>query len=177
MNATSACSSAPSARPRASIIAAFILAGTALAGDWLLQQLGITLPAFRIAGGLLLFAVASEMVFGVRIERQSKQAEEALEDHHDLLEAEAVGEGASALKTLKATLGAARRMMSSLLESSARAPALEPGDLVRPLHVGARHRRQIRPQDGLGQVHGLVVLPHEAGPLPAGTMVDVIVLR
>jgi len=66
---------------RASIIAAAILAGTALVGDWLLHQLGITLPAFRIAGGLLLFAVASEMVFGVRIERQSKQAEDALEEH------------------------------------------------------------------------------------------------
>jgi multiple antibiotic resistance protein len=66
---------------RASIIAAAILAGTALLGDWLLHQLGITLPAFRIAGGLLLFAVASEMVFGVRIERQSKQAEDALEEH------------------------------------------------------------------------------------------------
>src|SRR5215510_7990633 len=66
---------------RASIIAAALLAGTALVGDWLLHQLGITLPAFRIAGGLLLFAVASEMVFGVRIERQSKQAEEALEEH------------------------------------------------------------------------------------------------
>jgi multiple antibiotic resistance protein len=66
---------------RASIIAAAILAGTALLGDWLLRQLGITLPAFRIAGGLLLFAVASEMVFGVRTERQSKQAEEALEEH------------------------------------------------------------------------------------------------
>jgi multiple antibiotic resistance protein len=66
---------------RASIIAAAILAGTALAGDWLLRQLGITLPAFRIAGGLLLFAVASEMVFGVRTERQSKQAEDALEEH------------------------------------------------------------------------------------------------
>jgi multiple antibiotic resistance protein len=66
---------------RASIIAAAILAGTALLGDWLLHQLGITLPAFRIAGGLLLFAVASEMVFGVRTERQSKQAEEALEEH------------------------------------------------------------------------------------------------
>src|SRR5262245_33088939 len=60
---------------RASIIAAATLAGTSLVGDWLLHQLGITLPAFRIAGGLLLFAVASEMVFGVRIERQSKQAE------------------------------------------------------------------------------------------------------
>jgi multiple antibiotic resistance protein len=66
---------------RACMIAAAILAGTALVGDWLLHQLGITLPAFRIAGGLLLFAVASEMVFGVRIERQSKQAEDALEEH------------------------------------------------------------------------------------------------
>jgi multiple antibiotic resistance protein len=66
---------------RAAIIAAAILAGTAFVGDWLLHQLGITLPAFRIAGGLLLFAVASEMVFGVRIERQSKQAEDALEEH------------------------------------------------------------------------------------------------
>jgi multiple antibiotic resistance protein len=66
---------------RASIIAAVILAGTALLGNWLLRQLGITLPAFHIAGGLLLFAVASEMVFGVRTERQSKQAEDALEEH------------------------------------------------------------------------------------------------
>jgi multiple antibiotic resistance protein len=66
---------------RACIIAAGILAGTALIGYWLLGQLGITLPAFRIAGGLLLFAVASEMVFGVRSERQSKQAEAALEEH------------------------------------------------------------------------------------------------
>src|SRR5262245_45160829 len=65
---------------RASIIAGAILMGTALIGDWLLHQLGITLPAFRIAGGLLLFAVASEMVLGVRIERQSRQAEEALEE-------------------------------------------------------------------------------------------------
>ncbi|MEA2937099.1 MAG: multiple antibiotic resistance protein [Alphaproteobacteria bacterium] len=66
---------------RACIIAGAILAGTALVGAWLLANLGISLPAFRIAGGLLLFAVASEMVFGVRIERQSKQAEEALEEH------------------------------------------------------------------------------------------------
>ena len=66
---------------RASIIAAAILAGTALAGAWLLAKLGISLAAFRISGGLLLFAVASEMVLGVRIERQSKQAEAAVEEH------------------------------------------------------------------------------------------------
>ena len=56
-------------------------AGSALIGDWLLRTLSISLPAFRIAGGLLLFSIASEMVFGVRIERQSRQAEEAIEEH------------------------------------------------------------------------------------------------
>ena len=54
------------------MIAAAILIGTALIGDWLLRRLGITLPAFRIAGGLLLFAVASEMVLGLRSERKSR---------------------------------------------------------------------------------------------------------
>ncbi len=66
---------------RACLIAAAILAGSALAGDWLLRTLSIGLPAFRIAGGLLLFSVASEMVFGVRIERQSRQAKEAIDEH------------------------------------------------------------------------------------------------
>ena len=65
---------------RASLIAAVILAGTALIGDWVLHALSITLPAFRIAGGLLLFSIASEMVFGVRVARQSQQAEEAIEE-------------------------------------------------------------------------------------------------
>ncbi len=66
---------------RAAIIAAVILAGSALIGGWLLHTLSIGLPAFRIAGGLLLFSIASEMVFGVRIERQARQAEEAIEEH------------------------------------------------------------------------------------------------
>jgi MarC family membrane protein len=65
---------------RAALIAAIVLAGAALIGDWLLRTLSITLPAFRIAGGLLLFSIASEMVFGVRIGRQSQQAEQALEE-------------------------------------------------------------------------------------------------
>jgi MarC family membrane protein len=66
---------------RACLIAAAILAGSALVGDWLLRTLSITLPAFRIAGGLLLFSIASEMVFGVRIGRQSREAEEAIDEH------------------------------------------------------------------------------------------------
>ena len=66
---------------RASIIAALVLIGTALIGGWLLRQLGITLPAFRIAGGLLLFYIAAEMVFGRRIARQTETAEQALDEH------------------------------------------------------------------------------------------------
>jgi multiple antibiotic resistance protein len=66
---------------RASLIAGAILIGTALIGDWLLHTLSISLPAFRIAGGLLLFSIASEMVFGVRLRRESQEAEEAVEEH------------------------------------------------------------------------------------------------
>lgn len=67
---------------RASLIAFLILCGAALIGDWLLRQLGIGLPAFRIAGGLLLFSIASEMVFGVRIVREANTAEAAVEEEH-----------------------------------------------------------------------------------------------
>jgi multiple antibiotic resistance protein len=66
---------------RASIIAGAILAGSALIGDWLLETLQISLAAFRIAGGLLLFSIASEMVFGVRIRREGEAAEQAIEEH------------------------------------------------------------------------------------------------
>jgi multiple antibiotic resistance protein len=62
---------------RACLIAFLILTGAALAGDWLLRQLGITLPAFRIAGGLLLFWIAAEMVFGEQAERKSSTASDA----------------------------------------------------------------------------------------------------
>ena len=62
---------------RACAIAFVILAGAALCGDWLLRELGITLPAFRIAGGLLLFWIAVEMVFSAEAERKSETAEGA----------------------------------------------------------------------------------------------------
>jgi multiple antibiotic resistance protein len=65
---------------RASIIAGAILIGAALIGDWLLSTLAISLSAFRIAGGLLLFSIATEMVFGVRSRHEGEAAEEALEE-------------------------------------------------------------------------------------------------
>lgn len=43
-------------------VAAGILITFFLIGDWLLQVLGIGIPAFRIAGGILLFLLAIDMV-------------------------------------------------------------------------------------------------------------------
>jgi multiple antibiotic resistance protein len=65
---------------RASVIAGLILIGAALIGDWLLTTLAISLSAFRIAGGLLLFSIATEMVFGVRMRREGEAAEQAVEE-------------------------------------------------------------------------------------------------
>lgn len=54
----------------ACVLASAILMAFALFGGALLAQLGISLPAFRIAGGLLLFYTAFEMVFEKRAERR-----------------------------------------------------------------------------------------------------------
>ncbi len=66
---------------RACLIAIGILAVFGLAGEALLQVIGIGLPAFRIAGGLLLFLIAVEMLFERRTERREKAADASVPDH------------------------------------------------------------------------------------------------
>jgi len=44
-------------------VATAVLLLFAFAGNFILQSLGISLPAFRIAGGILLFLIAIDMVF------------------------------------------------------------------------------------------------------------------
>ena len=63
---------------RASIIAFIVFVVFALAGTVILQLFGITLPAFRVAGGLLLFWIAFEMVFERRQERHENTAKRAI---------------------------------------------------------------------------------------------------
>ena len=60
---------------RASLVSAVILILFALVGGAFLEALGISLPAFRIAGGLLLFWTAFEMIFEKRVERKTNSAE------------------------------------------------------------------------------------------------------
>jgi multiple antibiotic resistance protein len=66
---------------RSPLIAAAILVGLALCGNWLLRQLGIGIPAFQIAGGLLLFAVAYQMVFGDRPHREARETDKTMAEH------------------------------------------------------------------------------------------------
>lgn len=60
---------------RACIIATLILLVFALFGQQLLGALHIELDSFRIAGGIMLFVIALEMVFEKRVERREQRAE------------------------------------------------------------------------------------------------------
>jgi len=67
---------------RACLIAFAILAAFAFGGRAVMDALGITIPAFRVAGGLLLFYIAFDMVFAPRAERRRDQASEAVSIDH-----------------------------------------------------------------------------------------------
>ncbi|MCB1390371.1 MAG: MarC family protein [Rhodobacteraceae bacterium] len=59
---------------RACIIAAVLLAIFGLAGETILTTIGITMPAFQISGGILLFLTALDMLFDRRQSRREGHA-------------------------------------------------------------------------------------------------------
>lgn len=73
---------------RATVTAAAILLVFYASGQTVLNVLGISVTAFRVSGGILLFLIAIEMIFGKRQERKTETAEKAVEAadaHHGTL--------------------------------------------------------------------------------------------
>lgn len=71
---------------RSTLVAASILYLFAIFGEAFLGALGITLDVFRVAGGVMLFLIALEMVFEKRTERRTHRAEDVKADpeHEDI---------------------------------------------------------------------------------------------
>jgi multiple antibiotic resistance protein len=67
---------------RGVLVGGSILLLFALLGERLLGVLGIGMPAFRIAGGLLLLAIGFEMVFERRSERRAGSAESLRDEQY-----------------------------------------------------------------------------------------------
>ena len=67
---------------RGSVMGFAILTVFALFGATILGALGISMGAFRIAGGLMLFAIAFEMIFEKRNERKEKTTGDAITKDH-----------------------------------------------------------------------------------------------
>jgi multiple antibiotic resistance protein len=64
---------------RATVVAAGILFVFALFGEKLLAALHIELNSFRIAGGIMLFLIAIDMVFEKRTERREERAQKIID--------------------------------------------------------------------------------------------------
>ena len=75
---------------RAVVVAACILVFFAVAGEGLLGALGVELSAFRIAGGIMLFAIALDMVFEKRTQRREERAEKVIAQNQTTPEEEDV---------------------------------------------------------------------------------------
>lgn len=68
---------------RAVIVAASLMMLFLFSGEAVLQFIGISMDAFRIAGGILLFLTALDMLFQKRQVRRAESAAEGQAEHHD----------------------------------------------------------------------------------------------
>ena len=69
---------------KAVTVAGVVLLVFAVGGDWLLGKLGISLDAFRIAGGILLFRIAFGMVLAAPHQRETREEEEEARSRADI---------------------------------------------------------------------------------------------
>jgi len=68
---------------RAVLVAGLVLLVFAFFGSAVLGFIGISLPAFRVAGGILLFLTAMDMLFERRTKRREDSSEVEMEADHD----------------------------------------------------------------------------------------------
>lgn len=68
---------------RASLTCLFVLGTFGLVGSVIFRFFGITLPAFKIAGGILLFGVGLEMMAAKRTKQRPTPAEEEEAEHKE----------------------------------------------------------------------------------------------
>jgi multiple antibiotic resistance protein len=72
---------------RSVLVASGILFAFALGGKPFLKTLGVSLEAFRVAGGIMLFLIALEMVFEKRTARRETRVQDVMaspEEHDDI---------------------------------------------------------------------------------------------
>lgn len=65
---------------RSVLVSAFVISLFIVGGETVLGFIGISMPAFRIAGGILLFLTALDMLFQKRSKRRENQTEQELVD-------------------------------------------------------------------------------------------------
>ena len=104
---------------RSVLVASAILVFFAVLGEDLLHALGVSLHAFKIAGGIMLFLIALEMVFERRQERRSTRAEEVKEEKADDISVFPMGipmiAGPGSIATVMLLTGHARGVSGTLI--------------------------------------------------------------
>lgn len=109
---------------RATLIAGIILLIFALFGENLLNALNIDLDSFRIAGGLMLFLIALDMVFEKRTQRREERAERIMAENENTPEVEDVSvfpmampmlAGPGAIASIMLLTSTAQGLMQSLV--------------------------------------------------------------
>jgi len=94
---------------KAVTVSGVVLALVALAGAWFIRMMGISIDAFRIAGGVMLFLIALEMVFaresGTKTTREEKNEVQQRADISVFPLAFPIIAGPGALATVLLTFG------------------------------------------------------------------------